>query len=166
MRRIFLSDLAQEEIFLKNQTLTIIRIETQEQLQDFRCIFGATFGTGARVTPRLKDGILLIRLHSVINAVNPPNSETLKNIKKTKKRKGDREVARSSDDELVCCDQKCDLIQISFDHTTSVAAIAVVFTRMIVGEDNCCVNILRSIGHNVLVENLASVDLVVRFFCV
>ena len=86
VRRIFLSDLAQEKRKFLNQRLTVIRIETQEQLQDFRSIFCATFGTGARVTPRLKDGILPIRLHSVINAVNPPNSETLKNIKKTKKR--------------------------------------------------------------------------------
>jgi len=159
VRRIFLSDLAQEKRKFLNQRLTVIRIETQEQLQDFRSIFGATFGTGARVTPRLKDGILPIRLHSVINAVNPPNSETLKNIKKTKKMKCDRD--RYPNDELVFCDRKCDLIQISFDHTTLVAAIAVVFTRMIVGEDNCCVNVLRSIGHNVLVDNLTSVDLVV-----
>ena len=156
----FQSDLAQEKRKFLNQRLTVIRIETQEQLEDFRSIFGATFGTGTRVTPRLKDGILPIRLHSVINAVNPPNTETLKNIKKIKKRKCDR--ARSSYDELVCCDRKCDLIQISFDHTTSVAAIAVVFTRMIVGEDNCCVNVLRPIGHNVLVDNLTSVDLVVE----
>ena len=32
---------------------------------------------------------------------------------------------------------------------------------MIVGEDNCCVHVLRAIGHNTLVENLTSVDLAV-----
>lgn len=43
-----------------------------------------------------------------------------------------------------------------------VTSIAVVFICMIVGEDNCCVNVLRSIGRNILVENLTFVDLAVR----
>ena len=32
---------------------------------------------------------------------------------------------------------------------------------MIVGEDKCCVNILRDIRHNVLVNNLTAINLVV-----
>ena len=62
---------------------------------------------------------------------------------------------------IFCCDRKCDMIQITFDRTTSIASIAVVFTCMIVGNDNCCVNVLRLIGHSVLLETLNSVDLVV-----
>ena len=36
------------------------------------------------------------------------------------------------------------------------------FTRMVGGEDNCCINLLRLIGHNVTAETLISVDLVVE----
>ena len=150
VRRIFLSDLAQEKRKYINQTVSIIRIETAEQLQHFRSILGATFGTGARVTPRLKDGVLPVRLHSVINAVNPPDHATLQNIKK-----------RKCSGDLILGNRKCDLIQISFDQTTLVAAIAVIFTRMIVGEDECSVKVLRDIGHNALVTNLTAIHLVV-----
>ena len=90
----------------------------------------------------------------------PPDSETLIKIKTAKKRKCS-EAPQDPNDDLICGNRKCDLIQISFDQTTSVAAIAVVFTRMIVGEDNCCVNVLREIGHNALVENLTSINIVV-----
>jgi len=47
VRRIFLSDLAQEKRKFLNQIISIIRIETAEQLQHFRSILGSTFGTGA-----------------------------------------------------------------------------------------------------------------------
>jgi len=150
VRRIFLSDLAQEKRKYINQTVSIIRIETAEHLQHLRSILGATFGTGARATPRLKDGVLPVRLHSVINAVNPPDNVTLENIKK-----------RKCSGDLFLGNRKCDSIQISYDQTTLVAAIAVVFTRMIVGEDECSVQVLRDIGHNALVTNLTAIHLVV-----
>jgi len=161
VRRIFLSDLAQEKRKFLNQTLTVIRIETADQLKYFHTTLGSTIGTGARVTSRLKDGILPVRLHSVINEVYPPDNETLKKIKISKKRKCADPDRQYCDDDLICGDRKYYLIQISFDQTTSVAAIAVVFTCMIVGEENCCVNVLSDIAHNILVDNLTSVDLVV-----
>ena len=51
------------------------------------------------------------------------------------------------------------MFSIQFDHSTSVAAITVIFTRLIVGEDEHVVNVLKSIGHNQLVEKLNSVEL-------
>ena len=50
-----------------------------------RSILGACFGTGARVTPRLKYGILTVRLYSAINVVNLPLEEVMKKIKNDKK---------------------------------------------------------------------------------
>ena len=151
VRRIFLSDLAQEKRKYVHQTVSIVRIETAEQLKHFRSILGATFGTGARVTPRLKDGVIPVRLHSVINAVNPPERNTLKEIN----------IAKTRSSRARTDNRKCDLFQISFDHTTSLASISVVFTRMIVGEDECSVGVLRDIGHNALVQNLTAINLVV-----
>ena len=94
-----------------------------------------------------------------------PSEEALKNINNDKERKkvhdSNPSVALNINDEYFCCDRKCDMIQITFDHTTSVVSIAVVFTRMIVGKDNCCVNVLRLIVHNILVDTLTYVDLVV-----
>jgi len=164
VRRIFLSDLAQEKRKYLNQTVSIIRIKTAEQLKHFRSIHGSTFGTGARVTPRLKDCVLPVRLYSIIIAVNPPDSTTLENIKLAKKRKC--YGVQQDPNDLILGNRKCDLIQISFDQTTSVAAIVVIFTRMIVGEDECSVKVLRDIGHNALVTNLTAIHLVVgTFFC-
>ena len=57
--------------------------------------------------------------------------------------------------------RKCDMIQIKVDHSSSVMNITVVFTCIIVGEDNCCISILRQIWHNVLVCNLTCVEIVV-----
>ena len=51
------------------------------------------------------------------------------------------------------------MFSIQFDHSTSVAAITVIFTRLIVGEDKHVVQVLKSIGHKQLVESLNSVEL-------
>ena len=63
-----------------------------------------------------------------------------------------------TDDEILSCARKCDMIQMKFDHATSIVAVTVVFTRLIVGEDNLVIEILKSIGHNQLVESLAVVN--------
>jgi len=47
---------------------------------------------------------------------------------------------------------------IKFDHATLIVAVTVVFTRLIVGEDDLVLEILKSIGHNQLVESLAAVE--------
>jgi len=60
--------------------------------------------------------------------------------------------------EIISCARKCDMIQVSFDHATSTVAVTVIFTRLIVGEDNLVIDILKSIGHNQLVESLAVVN--------
>ena len=53
-----------------------------------------------------------------------------------------------TNDELLCCNSKMDMFQITFDHTTSVAAVTVIFTRLIVSEDITVLKVLKSIGHN------------------
>ena len=64
-----------------------------------------------------------------------------------------------TDDELLSCNSKMDMFQLQFDHTTSVVAVTVIFTRLIVGEDAHVLEALRSIGHNQLVESLVVFDL-------
>ena len=46
-----------------------------------------------------------------------------------------------------------------FDHAILIVAVTVVFTRLIVSEDNLVIEILKSIGHNQLVESLAVADM-------
>lgn len=36
-------------------------------------IFGSSFFAGARCSPRLKDGVLPVNIHSVINVLDPPS---------------------------------------------------------------------------------------------
>jgi len=50
------------------------------------------------------------------------------------------------------------MTQMKFDHATSIVVVTVVFTRVIVGEDNLVIEILKYIGHNQLVESLAVVN--------
>ena len=169
VRRLFLSDLAQIKKKFLSQKTTTIRVESQEQLIEIRRVFGASFGAGARCAPKLSDGVLPVKAHSAINAVWPPSSESVANIKRLKKRKKislNNNVCRASvdcclpltNDELLSCGRKCDMIQIKFDHATSIVAVTVVFTRLIVGEDDLVLEILKSIGHNQLVESLVAVE--------
>lgn len=53
------------------------------------------------------------------------------------------------------------MIQITFDHSSSVVNITVVFTCMILGDDNCCISVLRQIWHNVLICTLTCAEIVV-----
>ena len=177
VRRLFLSDLAQEKRKFHRQHITTITIECQEELVSVRKIFGSSFCAGARCAPKLKDGVLPIKIHSAINVVNPPSKGSLMKIKRYKKK---MKMSRScnnnnrlcvddvclidspvqlTNDELLCCNSKMDMCQLKFDHTTSVVAVTVVFTRLIVGEDQHVIEALRSIGHNQLVEILVVTDL-------
>jgi len=129
-----------------------------EQLIHIRRLFGASFGAGARCAPKLSDGVLPVKSHSAINAVWPPSSESVAKIKMLKKMKKDNinnVVCHSSvcclpltNDEILSCARKCDMIQMKFDHATSIVAVTVVFTQLIVGEDNLVIEILKPIGHN------------------
>ena len=62
-------------------------------------------------------------------------------------------------DELLCCNSKMDMCQLKFDHTAYVVAVAVMFTQLIVGEDQHVIEALRSMGHNQLVESLVVTEL-------
>ena len=64
-----------------------------------------------------------------------------------------------TNDELLSSKSKLDMIQIKFDHSTSVAVITVIFTRLIVGDDAHVIKVLKSIQHNQLVEKIISVEL-------
>jgi len=167
-RRLFLSDLAQIKKKFLSQKITIIQVESQEQLFQIRRVFGV----GARCAPKLSDGVLPVKSHSAINAVRPPSSESVANIKELKKTKNNninnRHVCCLPDadcclpltnDGILSGGRKCDMIQMKFDHATSIVAVTVVFTQLIVGEDTQVIEILKSIGHNQLVESLAVVEL-------
>ena len=122
--------------------------------------------------------MLPIKLHSALNVCNPPRKGLLTKIKRYKKnrkscsnrnRNCSRVVNRClplsvlpvqlTDDELLSCNSKMDMFQLKFDHTTSVVAVTVMFTRLIVGEDEHVLEALRSIGHNQLVESLVVSEL-------
>ena len=141
VRRLFLSDLAQIKKKFLSQKITTIQVESQEQLLQIRRVFGASFGAGARCAPKLSDGVLPVKSHSAINAVWPPSSESVANIKELKKRKNNninnRHVCCLPDadcclpltnDEILSCGRKCDMIQMKFDHATILVAVTVVFT--------------------------------------
>ena len=50
-----------------------------------RRIFGSSFCAGARCAPKIKDGVLPIKIHSAINIVWPSNSDSLLNTNSYRK---------------------------------------------------------------------------------
>lgn len=128
-------------------------------------VFGALFCVRARCSPKFSDGVLLVKTGSVINAVWPPSSESVIKIKSCKKRRRVNVVCCPdhdlTDDELLVCGYKCDMILIKFDHVTPIVVVNVVFTRLIVGGDTQVVEVLRSICHNQLVESFAVINFAV-----
>ena len=60
-------------------------------------------------------------------------------------------------DDIASCSRKLDVIQILFDHTTSTAAISIVFTRMKVGGDIQCKHVLKSVSHNQMLSVINNV---------
>jgi len=168
VRRLFLFDLSQTKKKLHVQKITTIIVESQEQLIHIRRLFGASFGARARCAPKLSDGLLPVKYHSATNAVWPLSSESIAKIKMLKKRKKNNInnvfccssicCLPSTNDEILNCAHECDMIQMKFDHATSIIAFNVVFTRLIVGEDNLVIDILKSIGHKQSVESLAVVN--------
>ena len=143
VRRLFLSDLAQVKKKFHAQHLTTIQVETQEELIQVYQVFGASFCVGTRCTPKVSNGFLPAKTGSAINVVWPPSGTPTTKI--TKKRK--------------IATRKCDTILIKFDHVTSITAVTVMFTRLIVGQDKEVIDILKSIGHNELIENLVVIDI-------
>ena len=82
VRQLFLSDLAQEKRKFHRQHITTITIECQEELVSVRKIFGSSFCAGARCAPKLKNGVLPIKIHSAINVVNPPSKGSIMKIQR------------------------------------------------------------------------------------
>ena len=74
-------------------------------------------------------------------------------------------VGPMTNDDIASCSRKLDVIQITFDHTTSTAAISIVFTRMKVGGDIECMHVLKSISHNKMLSviNNVVIDVGKRF---
>ena len=52
-----------------------------------------------------------------------------------------------TNDDIASCRRKLDVIQIIFDHTTSTAAISIVFNHIKVGGDIECKHVLKSVSH-------------------
>ena len=77
----------------------------------------------------------------------------------------DSSGSQLSNDELLRCSSKLDLIRIIFDQTTSVAAVTVVFTRHLVSEDQHVIKVLKLIGDSQLAESLSvrELDVGMRF---
>ena len=156
VRRLFLFDLSQTKKKFHGQKITTIIVESQEQLIHIQKLFVASFGAGAKCAPKLSDGVLLVKSHSRINVVCPPNPESVVKINMLKKRKKNdinNIVCCSSvcclsltDDKIISCTLKCNMIQMKFDHDTLIVAVTVLFTRLIVGEDNLVIEMLKSLS--------------------
>ena len=86
VRRLFLSDLAQEKKKIDFQHVTTIIVETQEELIIICTIYGASFCAGARCAPKVNNGVLLVKIYSKINVVWQTTKESIIKIKSYKKR--------------------------------------------------------------------------------
>ena len=62
-----------------------------------------------------------------------------------------------TNDHIASYSRKLDMIKILFDHTTSTAAISIVFTRMKVGGDIKCKHVLKSVSHNKILSVINNV---------
>lgn len=147
VRRMFLSDLAQEKKKFGHERISTISVDTQEQLVCLRRVFGSSFCAGARSAPKLKDGVLKVKLNSIINVVDPPSEVSLKKITRYKKRrsvrliqkrKSRRVVSRCScsddpDNCIVCLDKDSSGSQLTNDELlrcdSKLDSIRIIFDR-------------------------------------
>ena len=154
VRRLFLDNLSQRKKRFHEQSVSSIEIDTQEILQSIRKLLGCSFGVGVRVVPRLKDKVIGLGIDQHLNAVWTPSVAEMNLIVKNRqilKKKGGSQwyggvpeeslgdlpvelpivpivLPELTNDNIASCSRKLDVIQILFDHTTSTAAISIVFT--------------------------------------
>ena len=134
----------------------VVAVLDRESLAALRRVMGSSFGVGvrSRVSARwcAVNGVRAVQRGDVLNAVWPPSREDMDQVRLVL---GKRRSRLTNDDKLLLCRRR-DMITFKYDPLLAVSSIAIVFTRMTIGEDNDASSVLRSIGHNHLVDALTN----------
>jgi hypothetical protein len=126
----------------------VVAVLDRESLVALRRVVGSSFGVGvrSRVSARwcAVNGVRAVQRGDVLNAVWPPSREDMDQVRLVL---GKRRSRLTNDDKLLLCRRR-DMITFKYDPLLAVSSIAIVFTRMTIGEDKDTSNFLRSIRHN------------------
>jgi hypothetical protein len=121
-----------------------------------RRVMGSSFRVGVRYRVSVRwcavNSVSVVQQSDAINAVWPLSREDMDQVHLVL---GKHRSRLTNDENLLLC--RCrDMITFKYDSLLAVSSIAIVFTRMTIGTDNDASNVLRSIGHNHLVDALTN----------
>ena len=88
----------------------------------------------------------------------PPTKEEMDNISRIQGK------SHKTDEEHALCRRKRDKIVLRYDPIVSKCYITIVFTRLVISDDEDALHVLRSINHNTMVELLTKQQCVISLF--
>jgi hypothetical protein len=133
----------------------MLLVEDQVDLEVIRTVMGDSFGVGVRKVVRTGDGVAPLVIADRLNAVWPPTREEMQTITAILGK------SHKTDEECVLCRRKRDKIVFRYDPLLSKCFITIVYTPLVIGENDDAMHVLRSINHNVMVDLLTAQQCVI-----
>ena len=141
---------------MEGEQEVVVVVLDWESLAALRRMMGSSFGVGVQSQVLARwcavNGVRAVQQGNVLNAVWPLSRVEMDQIRLVL---GERCSQLTCDDKLLLCCRR-DMITFKYDPLLAVSSIDIVLTRMTIGEDNDASNVLRSIGHNHLVDALTN----------
>ena len=119
-------------------------------------VMGDIFGVGVRNVVKIGEGVAPLVITDKLNTVCPPTREGMQHITTIlcKSHKTNEQCI------LCCCTR--DKIVFRYDPLLSKCFITIVYTPLVIGENDDAMHVLRSINHNVMVDLLTSQQCVIE----
>ena len=157
-RRRYLVDMVQDKVRLPAPS-EVLLIEDVDDLAAMRSIMGDAFGAGVRKVIKTGSGKIPLCIGDVLNVVCPPTKEQMDNISRVQGK------SRKTDEEHALCRRKRDKIVLRYDPIVSKCYITIVFTRLVISDNEDALHVLRSLNHNTMVELLTRQQCVIVQYC-
>ena len=153
-RRRYLVDMVQDKVRYKTPS-EVLLIEDEDDLVAMRRIMGDAFGAGVRKVIKTGSGKIPLCIGDILNVVCPPTKEEMDNISTIQGK------SHKTDEEHALCRRKRDKIVLRYDPIVSKCYITIVFTRLVISDDEDALHVLRSINHNTMVDLLTAQQYVI-----
>ena len=152
-----MAELGQDRRRLGHQS-EVLLVEDQVDLEVMRRVMGDTFGVGARKVVKTGEGVAPLVVADKLNAVWPPTREEMQHITALLGK------SHKTDEECALCHRKRDKIVFRYDPLLSKCFITIVYTPLVIGENDDAMHVLRSIKHNTMVDLLTSQQCVIQLW--
>ena len=152
-----MAELGQDRRRLGHQS-EVLLVEDQVDLEVMRRVMGDIFGVGARKVVKTGEGVAPLVVADKLNAVCPPTREEMQHITALLGK------SHKTDEECALCHRKRDKIVFRYDPLLSKCFITIVYTPLVIGENDDAMHVLRSINHNTMVDLLTSQQCVIQLW--